>query len=949
MADFEYSKEYDDLQKTVINQKNTKCLVLAPPGCGKTDILAERIAKALHDGQDPKEMVCLTFTNRAARGMYERIEKRVGIKPSDIFVGNLHKFSSEFLFGEHIVDAGSNILDEFDTQDVLSQFLTDEELEELLDVKFDDYGNCTPAWYIIHEIFLLKDKWPTPNNVRQSIKGNRLKFLFNDCRLSLARLSTFIFQVLNNHPQDVLLAPEFLAIDHRLLNAVLSAYVHHDDVNFDFSDLFSDYPLIEKVIDYDNYKKDNNLLVFDDLLVFAYDTYLKDKDNRYPHFSWLQIDEVQDLNPLQLALVDVIQKKNDDNTVIYLGDEQQAIFSFMGAKLDSLKSIAQKCNEKIIHLKKNYRSPEYLVNLYNRYAEKILDIDPELLPSADNKEEAGENAMIAFGFLSSAENIQIARRTIPFMLKNCHEDDKERKRKAIEKNEDPDCVKPSRVAVLVPTNKLADDISSELKSQKIPHYKISGTDIFRRNETKTVFSHFSVLSNNCNFLDWARILWQTYTFDTFYEAREAMHVLRKIGIMPSDLMLYDQSTELLEFINTYENETFIVFDTETTGLDIPNDDIVEISAFKVKNGEIIEGSEIDIFLESDKEIPEKLGNDDNPLIEEYEKQRKAGKLVPRKDGLTEFLNYIDGYTIVGHNVNYDYNILDANLKRDCGVKDFKKRFTKYFDSLNLARLTEPRLKKYKLKALLEQLGLEGENSHLASDDIIATKSVLDYCYQEALELRNDHIEFLNSPSYQWIRTHLNDHYRDLYFHSRERFYEVDSHFENADYCTALADEMCYAFNTLFTIKNEKENDFLRIWQFIDRDVVLTEWGNTIQQQLSHCLYDLNTYKEADLCESSAVSEKVFVSTVHKAKGLEFENVIVTTVIEGYYPFANSNTDEKKKEDARKLYVALSRAKKRICLTYSRYNLWDRAQSLSPFISNEDIGPFFKFYQEKKQS
>ena len=53
---------------------------------------------------------------------------------------------------------------------------------------------------------------------------------------------------------------------------------------------------------------------------------------RYP---WIQVDEVQDLNGMQLAIIDLLTAE-DNPMVMYLGDEQQAIFSFMGAKVETL-------------------------------------------------------------------------------------------------------------------------------------------------------------------------------------------------------------------------------------------------------------------------------------------------------------------------------------------------------------------------------------------------------------------------------------------------------------------------------------------------------------------------------------------------------------------------------------------------------------------------------------
>ena len=56
--------------------------------------------------------------------------------------------------------------------------------------------------------------------------------------------------------------------------------------------------------------------------------------------------------------------------------------------------------------------------------------------------------------------------------------------------------------------------------------------------------------------------------------------------------------------------------------------------------------------------------------------------------------------------------------------------------------------------------------------------------------------------------------------------------------------------------------------------VITPGEMALCEQLQNHLTDINTYKESDLCGSSSMRERVFVSTVHKAKGLEFDNVIL---------------------------------------------------------------------------
>ncbi|WP_235922652.1 UvrD-helicase domain-containing protein, partial [Flavobacterium celericrescens] len=61
-------------QQNIINITQGKHIVLAPPGTGKTEILTQRLLKALENGVDEDNIVNLTFTNRAAREMNNRVK-----------------------------------------------------------------------------------------------------------------------------------------------------------------------------------------------------------------------------------------------------------------------------------------------------------------------------------------------------------------------------------------------------------------------------------------------------------------------------------------------------------------------------------------------------------------------------------------------------------------------------------------------------------------------------------------------------------------------------------------------------------------------------------------------------------------------------------------------------------------------------------------------------------
>ena len=81
-------------QQRIVNLETGQHLVLAPPGTGKTELLVQRLSYAIKRGIDQERMICLTFTNRAAKNMLDRVEKEVG--EHSIFIGNIHSFCNTF-------------------------------------------------------------------------------------------------------------------------------------------------------------------------------------------------------------------------------------------------------------------------------------------------------------------------------------------------------------------------------------------------------------------------------------------------------------------------------------------------------------------------------------------------------------------------------------------------------------------------------------------------------------------------------------------------------------------------------------------------------------------------------------------------------------------------------------------------------------------------------------
>lgn len=887
----------DQYQSKVIQLQSGHHLVLAGAGCGKTDVLAERIMYAINHGVDTQDMLCLTFTNRAARNMRDRIEIRTGLGDmASLFVGNIHRFCSTFLYEQGVISQTSNILDEIDSESLIKDFMSQIGFVELTENDNGIECNWVTCFKVQHLVYQLRqkhnkeillntdslkpyikhvaDKYPSPrghwydyvdlyDNIEQeSYSSERIRIFIEECKKAKRER--------RNIPKPPL---------DELVKGILK---------------------VAKL--YEEYKRDNELLDFDDLLLRGYD-YLFENNKTIKKYSWIQVDEVQDLNRLQLKIIDLLTDTSRSNVVVYLGDEQQAIYSFMGAKLDIMNYLKdEKCKGESIRLFINYRSPKYLLDVFNHFANYELDTDVSLLPQAHNKEmddHGGRQFLI-----SNYANEEITNVVA----------------KALELYSETE-----RTAILVPYNKIANDISEKLG--KIKHFKISGQDVFSTREVQTLLAHFNVVNFERNFLAWTRLMTNIGVFNTPKASRDFYREMDKCFLTPEDFLKYDGQSYIASFVRDYEGE-FVIFDTETTGLDIYNDDIVQIAAVKLNNGLIVD--KCNIIIQTDKEIPEFLGDIENPLTKEYaERKQKYEKegldkyeteegikkyFVNRAEGLKDFLDFAEGCPILGHNVEYDYHILDYNLRRDCNIHNIGELFPTYYDTLKIMRIVEPGLMSYKLKNLLERLHLEGDNSHLADADILATKSVADYARRKSLSVIKEQGKFIDRYSHQ-INT-LVKRYQKYYLHTQEMLYDK----QNDLSVPALVSEMEYLYNGLLADGIiEPIEKYQHIKEFLALDALQNDMQSSLHELLNKHIMEINTFKEADLSDSSTIKEKLFVSTVHKAKGLEFENVIVVGVNDGTYPFfpnINKNDKDAIKEDARKLYVAISRAKKRLYISYA---------------------------------
>ena len=179
-----------------------------------------------------------------------------------------------------------------------------------------------------------------------------------------------------------------------------------------------------------------------------------------------------------------------------------------------------------------------------------------------------------------------------------------------------------------------------------------------------------------------------------------IHFILIIGLIALFLISYKKNIRYLHrFKQAYEND-LVILDTETTGLDVFHDDIIQTSAVRIKLGKEI-GQPFNVFIESEKPLPLMLGNEPNPLVEVYNSPKC--KRISLEEGLGLFMEFVKDLPILGHNIEFDYDILFNNMKRANGKAASSKWTPIRFDTLRLAKILFPFLPSYKLSSLKKTL------------------------------------------------------------------------------------------------------------------------------------------------------------------------------------------------------------------------------------------------------
>ncbi len=417
----DYEKELNAEQLAVVREAEGPCLVLAGAGSGKTRTIVYRVAHLVEHGVEPDRILLLTFTNKAANEMMTRIGELLGAtggrRPVGLWGGTFHSVANRILRQYGERLGYTPGFTILDQDD--SRALLKACLKEL---GLDAGGKRFPSPAVIQEV------------------------------LSYSRnaMMTFETAVEKMHPHFLNILPD--------LQRVVSLY--------------------------DKKKRNANAMDFDDLLarlVELLDAEPVLRDRLSERFRYILVDEFQDTNSLQVALIRRLA--GPKHNLLVVGDDAQSIYSFRAADVRNILDFPKQYpGARIFKLQTNYRSTPEILDLANDVISRNRDQFPKELVSAAER--------FAKPVVTPCAS---AMREADFVSDRIEE--------LLDQG-----VRPDHIAVLFRATHHSQALEFELTKRGIDYDYRGGLRFFDRAHVKDILSFLRLKANFADEAAWLRIL-----------------------------------------------------------------------------------------------------------------------------------------------------------------------------------------------------------------------------------------------------------------------------------------------------------------------------------------------------------------------------------------------------------------------------------------------------------
>lgn len=330
-------------QQQAIDILNGQVMLLAGPGTGKTFTVIHRIEKMLADGVEPSSILCLTFSDAAASEMRQRLIKKMGVVASAVDIYTYHSFCNDLIKtypDKFEMTSGVKLITDAEKISIMKECIDDANLKFFVPSRADRY-------------FFTKN------------------FISYVEKLKTQRVSKDEYMAcIDTNP---MLMPRYKELESEIYEREQAGNTKNKTR---YNELEKIKTNIEKAKElwtlfelYSAKMINKNLIDFSDMInlvltSFEEDSqFLSEVSNKYKYFL---VDEYQDTNDLQNQIIFNLLDGNDEKNIFVVGDDDQIIYGFQGAKSDNIENFLTKYpNTTVICLEENNRSTQTILDFSN--------------------------------------------------------------------------------------------------------------------------------------------------------------------------------------------------------------------------------------------------------------------------------------------------------------------------------------------------------------------------------------------------------------------------------------------------------------------------------------------------------------------------------------------------------------------------------------------------------
>lgn len=653
---------------------------------------------------------------------------------------------------------------------------------------------------------------------------------------------------------------------------------------------------------------------FNDILIGALHLLSDDGCRRRwsSRFRYLHVDEMQDMSMLEYGIVLHLASQA---RVLLAGDYFQTIYEWRGSDpIQLIQRFTREFHPEVYTFTENYRATPLLLKAAEGYLRNAFskDIPDERSSVSSVREGTGEPIVIHPAFETLDGEARWIIQCIEFLV---------HKQKKLQEAEQ------GKICILCRNNayneRLEEAFTRQLNQLKadgsgrwdfIRFLRIGEEKLYRKREVKDVLAalHLAVnpFDNNsarrlC--LNWGKGIGEA----TVKKILSSDY--RKLGIALSDFLRPD----VLHYADTYgtllqalDEGRLTVFDVESTGTSTSTDEIVQLAAVTLnRDGQVT--ARFNRLVKPSGPVGE------SEKIHHISDERLKAEGEPPEKVFADFLAFTRNHILAGHNVSYDIHILMSQIRR-LGMDPVET--PAWVDTLEIFRRYYPELKNHKLEYLGEVFKVHHKSSHNAYDDILATAEILMYAVNHHLRPERDARRACISP------------YVSL-FMPMARIVQDISRMSWKQNPNALIGQVISQLNMdeYFT-QHGKTRERQHLEELKRCAEAYPDYGRPPQDVLQEYLAKTALDAGDEILWQSGQAG-IPIATVHQAKGMEFDFVFMAGMADENFPSFGALKAGMLMEEKRLFYVAITRARKRLFISWNIQSSRFGDAGASRFIAN----------------